>query len=361
MLKTHLKQICDLEKEVQERSLKLDRSKSEYEKAKKRISEERVRLKTVLEEKNNKVSTLESKRKEIASYYPEGIFSTVVIFIAIIAATLALAFGIKALVINAFDATDAISATIAYMVINILPIVIVWFFVCIGDEFTWGKTGLFAGIYVAINLITFGYFSIFENKGKSVTFAMMFFMGILLAIEVIVGIITCISVNNKQERRYLSNRRWLRESDKELSKLKLDAESANNKLATYIVSSQKSINLMMKDIETQTQMLNNARLSLEKLYAKNILHPKYQNWVAAATIYEYLDTKICRDFEGFQGAYKFYEEQLMRKRILGSLSALRYSVETQGDRIVGSQSYIRNQIAECNRKLDNYKFNTYGY
>ena len=100
---------------------------------------------------------------------------------------------------------------------------------------------------------------------------------------------------------------------------------------------------------------------MRNVYAKNLLHPKYQNWVAAATIYEYLDTGICKTLEDYKGAYRFYEEQLVQKQILSSLSALRYSVETQGDRILNSQHYIREQIADCSRKLDNYRFNTYGY
>ena len=361
MLKTYLKQICDLEGEVQERSLKLDKANEECKKTQKRISEEKERLKKILQAENAKVTALEEKRKEVGNYYPKGVSSTAIKFVVAIVVTLLMAFGIKALVLNVFDATDAASATTAYMVINILPIVVIWLFVCVGDEFTWGKTALFAVIYVVINLLTFGYFMIFEENGKSISFAMMFFTGILLALELLSGVITCLVENNKQEKRYLKNRRYLRESEKELAKLKQNAETANNNLAKYIVSSQKAEKLMKQDIETQLQLLDVAKLNLKKLYAKNILHPKYQEWVAAATIYEYLDTGICKTFEGHEGAYKFYEEQLIGKQIVSSLSSLKYSIERQGDRIVGSQNYIRSQLVECNRKLDNYRFNTYGY
>ena len=361
MLKSYLKQICNLEEEVRERTLKLDKANTEFDKAKLKIAEEKEKLKKELDIKKSEFGELSKTRSSMAKYKPEGILSTVFIFLIAIVVTVAFAFAIRALVMKAFGATDAESAATAYMVINILPIVLCWLLACLFDCFSWGKTAAFAGIYAIINFLTWWYFSAFENKGHTISYAMMIFMGILIAIEVVIGVISCFVVNYKQKNRYREYQWYVKSTKQDVSKLMSDIEVASEKLTEYTTKSKQAITFMSQDISNQQNMLEKAKTALKSLYAQNVLHPNYQNWVAAATIYEYIDVGRCSELKGYTGAYNLYEKELLAKQILGSLNAINSSINRQGERLLSSQNYIRRQLSECNNKLDNYKFNTYGY
>ncbi len=61
---------------------------------------------------------------------------------------------------------------------------------------------------------------------------------------------------------------------------------------------------------------------LNRLYAMNILHPKYRNLAAASTIFEYLETGRCTELTGHEGAYNLYESELRQNLIIAKLDVV---------------------------------------
>ncbi|MCM1540567.1 MAG: hypothetical protein NC121_04835 [Blautia sp.] len=59
--------------------------------------------------------------------------------------------------------------------------------------------------------------------------------------------------------------------------------------------------------------------TLSDLYACNILHPKYRNFAAAASFYDYIDTGRCSSLEGPNGAYATYEMESRMDKIISKL------------------------------------------
>lgn len=87
------------------------------------------------------------------------------------------------------------------------------------------------------------------------------------------------------------------------------------------------------------------------LYDKNIIHPKYQNIVAMAQIYEYFDTGRCTELEGPNGAYNLYESELRANIIIDNLS----EIATQLQVFNRNMSTLTNSIAETNNLLFSMK------
>lgn len=67
--------------------------------------------------------------------------------------------------------------------------------------------------------------------------------------------------------------------------------------------------------------------TLDDLYACNILHPKYRNFVAAASFYDYFDTGRCSSLEGTNGAYATYELESRLDKIISRLDQVLSELE----------------------------------
>lgn len=87
------------------------------------------------------------------------------------------------------------------------------------------------------------------------------------------------------------------------------------------------------------------------LYGKNIIHPKYQNIVAMAQIYEYFDTGRCTELEGPNGAYNLYESELRANLIIDNLS----EIATQLQEFNRNMSTLTNSIVETNNLLSSMR------
>ena len=75
---------------------------------------------------------------------------------------------------------------------------------------------------------------------------------------------------------------------------------------------------------------------------------------------------ICDDISlggKYVSSYKTlkYEKEVLGKKILDSLAAINASVRQYGCSIAESQRYIRNQLNECNRNVNQIVVNTYGF
>ena len=64
------------------------------------------------------------------------------------------------------------------------------------------------------------------------------------------------------------------------------------------------------------------REELKNHYAKGLLHPKYQNFLAVTQMYGYFDTERCSTLEGKDGAYNLFEQELSARIIISKLDRI---------------------------------------
>lgn len=94
-------------------------------------------------------------------------------------------------------------------------------------------------------------------------------------------------------------------------------------------------------------MEDKVKTALSEHYALGIIHPKYQNFLAIAQIYEYFDTGRCDELEGPNGAYSLYESELRANIIIGKLSQITQQLEE----VKQSQYMIYKSVQETNQLL----------
>lgn len=81
-----------------------------------------------------------------------------------------------------------------------------------------------------------------------------------------------------------------------------------------------------------------------KLYAKNVIHPKYRELIPIVTMFEYFDTRRCYTLDGPHGAYDTYEYELHQKIIIANLQ----QVVSMLSRIEKNQHALYSAIQESN-------------
>lgn len=70
-----------------------------------------------------------------------------------------------------------------------------------------------------------------------------------------------------------------------------------------------------------------AKQRLEAFYDANVIFPKYRDFVAVSSIYEYFDSGICVELGGAYGAYSRYEEEVRAKLVLTHLTIIANQLE----------------------------------
>lgn len=136
-------------------------------------------------------------------------------------------------------------------------------------------------------------------------------------------------------------------------------EEYENKLSTYNkLSEQDSIRVhkeleRKKEIDLQINILNKKRVEvteiLKQLYDLNIIYPKYRNFVAVTTFYEYFESGRCNTLQGHEGAYNIYENEIRLNVIITKLD----DIIERLDEIRSNQYAIHNAVCEGNRIANN--------
>lgn len=107
--------------------------------------------------------------------------------------------------------------------------------------------------------------------------------------------------------------------------------------------------------------LENTRLLLEEMYAMDILHPEYRNFVATTQLYEYIRDGRCTGLEGIEGAYNLYEEELRQNIITTDLDLSIYQLEKLSGTMhsmVSALKYQESLIDKIKEQLLNVEENT---
>lgn len=129
----------------------------------------------------------------------------------------------------------------------------------------------------------------------------------------------------------------------QLAQYEKDQDAANKayiqEQERYSIAKQASMQL--------EQSLDETKDTLTKLYALDIIFPKYRNLIAMTTMYEYLASGRCSELKGPNGAYNIYESELRQNIIIGELSA----VMTKLEEIKQNQYVLYSEVRKTNKAL----------
>lgn len=88
-----------------------------------------------------------------------------------------------------------------------------------------------------------------------------------------------------------------------------------------------------------------AKNNLIRIYSENILPPAYRNFVAATTMYQWLEYGICTKIYGHGGLLDRYDSELKYGKIIGSLD----EINSKLDDVVSNQSMLLDKIEYSNQ------------
>lgn len=212
--------------------------------------------------------------------------------------------------------------------------------------------GIVMCILSVFSLIFFLYFLIVWNDASIFMLLFSIVSGLLgwLLIKTFLEQKSYHAINYKRTEDY--NRQlqlYEEECDKEAKRYEIIKKQYEQKLAEYEFAKEKSIehkNKISASFDETTSTLKN---SLEKLYDKNIIFPKYRNFVAITMISEYLESGRCSELEGPNGAYNLYESELRQNIIINQLSAIIDNLE----QIRNNQFILYQEISNSNMVISN--------
>ena len=146
--------------------------------------------------------------------------------------------------------------------------------------------------------------------------------------------------DKEHETRYLNQLQEYRRV-KELDKIRVEDEFKRKMLMEAELKNLKRAHAKTKQV-------------LEKLYSKNIIHPKYHGMIPVCSLYGYFDTGVCAQLEGHEGAYNKYDTESRLDYIICKMD----EVLKHLDEIKGNQYQLYVAINESNDKCDRLISNT---
>lgn len=104
----------------------------------------------------------------------------------------------------------------------------------------------------------------------------------------------------------------------------------------------------LKSMNAKTKMI------LQKLYNRNIIHPKYRGLIPVCSLYGYFDTGVCTQLEGHEGAYNKYDTESRLDYIICKMDEVLKHLEE----IKSNQYQLYSAIQESNAQFDKLISNT---
>lgn len=114
------------------------------------------------------------------------------------------------------------------------------------------------------------------------------------------------------------------------------------------IQEEKKVRVYLtKELAALDHQMQQSRKTLQALYQKGIIFPKYRNFVMVASIYEYFCSGRCTTLEGHEGAYNILEMEIRLNHIVSQLDR----IISQLEEIKNNQYMIYSAIQESNQKL----------
>ena len=154
------------------------------------------------------------------------------------------------------------------------------------------------------------------------------------------GYINGSAENDRREQRY-------REEYQEYKNAVLqDSVRVENELKRKV--------LLEDQLKKLKSMNAKTKMTLQKLYSRNIIHPKYQGLIPVCSLYGYFDTGVCTQLEGHEGAYNKYDTESRLDYIICKMDEVLKHLEE----IKSNQYQLYSAIQESNAQFDKLISNT---
>ena len=145
----------------------------------------------------------------------------------------------------------------------------------------------------------------------------------LIGMAILDGIVLAIYLPEKKE--------WEEKYSEQMKKYNEDYEMCLEENKTrkeeFIYNQKCWEDSCTKMRETLEKPLKETKENLERVYAKNIIYPKYRNLPALTSIYEYYVTGRCEELSGPYGAYNLYEDEVRKDKIISQLNTVIANLE----------------------------------
>lgn len=113
------------------------------------------------------------------------------------------------------------------------------------------------------------------------------------------------------------------------------------------ITKKKQIDIIQAEYNILYTEYKHTNDILNSYYEKNIIFVKYRNFVAVSSFYEYFMSGRCVAFEGHEGAYNIYENEIRLNVVIQKLD----DVIQKLDQIQDNQYMLYSAIQECNKKI----------
>lgn len=172
---------------------------------------------------------------------------------------------------------------------------------------------------------------------------------------------------NKQLEIYESNKenydmqyqRQLDSYSRELQKYEMDYNDYQKKCTSYknikkkeyeeaLKIADKNFEIASAEYKMLCYTLEDTKNNLDELYNMGIIFPKYCNYVAVCSMYEYFSSGRVDTLEGANGAYNLYENEIRQNLIISSLEKISTNLEV----IKSNQYILYTELKENNERLD---------
>lgn len=145
----------------------------------------------------------------------------------------------------------------------------------------------------------------------------------LISMVIIDGIILAIYLPKKRELE----KEYSEQMDKYNEDYNLCQEENENRREEFAYNQKCWKDSCTKMRTTLEKPLKETKENLERVYAKNIIYPKYRNLPALTSIYEYYVTGRCEELSGPYGAYNLYEDEVRKDKIISQLNTVIANLE----------------------------------
>lgn len=134
-------------------------------------------------------------------------------------------------------------------------------------------------------------------------------------------------------------------NNEEIEKENHQISYRNSKAVSINKQKMDTLGLQLK--KTENNLIKTRKL-LNELYNWNIIHPKYRNFVAVCSLYEYYSTGRCSQLTGHEGGYNIYENEVRLNFIINKLDIVIQKLEA----IKNNQYELYTAIVQSNQNFN---------
>lgn len=125
----------------------------------------------------------------------------------------------------------------------------------------------------------------------------------VIIVRIINSFIDYVYARDKYERAsQKAHNRYRKDKRKAKDNLVAVKEKAEQEIENY----EDQARAVASEVKELKKTLDETQAALDALYSVNIIYPKYRNFAAICTIYEYFDSGRCTELSGPTGAYNLY-------------------------------------------------------